>query len=153
MRERIEDGPVGPQAGYRRAVGAVLVAALLVGGVWLVRRRPAPDAVTGSASRFTLGSGVTDVPASFERAARPDVTYRVTLASAPVGRTLRLDCAWRDPSGLLVRQNHYETREITTESWETHCHQLFGPEAPAGVWRVALCRGEHVLREDSFELR
>ena len=139
--------------GRWRAVIVAVVAVVLVGGLWMVRRNRALDSALATASRFTLGQEPSESRTEFERASRPDIYFRVRLSSAPVGRTLRLDCAWTDPSGAVVRQNHYETREITTDPWETHCHQAFGQESTGGVWRVALTRGGRVLREDSFGLR
>jgi hypothetical protein len=145
------DGVLSP--GRTRAVAVVIAIAFLLVGPIACRRSRASDAVTGVAGRFTLGEAREPSRTEFDRAGGPDVYYRVVLSPAPVGDTLRLDCAWSDPSGEVVRQNHYQTRQITTTSWETHCHQRFQPDAPPGTWRVELTREGRVLRQDSFALR
>jgi hypothetical protein len=136
-----------------RLVLAVAVLLLLAGATLVLRRKSELESVSGVASRFTEGAERGEGRAEFQRSSRPDVTFLVDLAPAPVGRRLKLDCAWTDPSGAVWRQNHYSTQEITTPLWQTHCHQVMGGDSPLGVWRVTLSMGGRILREDSFALR
>jgi hypothetical protein len=117
------------------------------------QRRHGRETVAAVASRFTLGVELQPGRSEFDRRSGPDVYFRVVLSPAPMGRILRLDCDWTDPSGAIARQNHYQTKEITTPQWETHCHQRLQADALPGVWRVELKQGGRVIRQDSFDLR
>jgi len=150
-------GPIRPRAfGVLAGLGAV---ALVGWGVWLsLEKRTARAvedevAVSASQSRLTLAGKDDEALREIGREGRPDVYYRVTLKDVPLGRRLSLTCDWLDPAGQTVRQNHYETRPITSAVWNTHCHQRYGPESASGAWTVRLVLGARTLKSDSFTLK
>ena len=83
----------------------------------------------------------------------PEVMFRVTLAEAPVGRRVPLECDWVAPSGEIVKQNRFETRVITTPIWESHCRLKFNSSLPAGSWSVRMRQGERVISNQQFDVR
>jgi hypothetical protein len=103
-------------------------------------------------SRLTLGADDGGSRTRFDRRESPDVTYRVTLAEAPLDAELDLDCDWIDPGGRTVNKNHYRTRRIDKPIWPTHCHHLLGPAAAAGTWRVQMSVAGRVLCSTAFDL-
>jgi hypothetical protein len=130
-----------------------MAAMVLVVAMGACQRSHGRETVAAVASRFTLGEERQPGRSEFDRNTGPDVYFRVVLSPAPLGRILHLDCDWTDPGGAMVRQNHYQTKEITTPQWETHCHQRFQADALPGVWRVELKQAGRVIRQDSFTLR
>ena len=72
------------------------------------------DRVAALRDRITLnqdnGGNLNTVP----RQNNGKIFYRITLSNAPVGQQLSLSCNWIDPSGEIVHQNRYQTKEITT---------------------------------------
>jgi hypothetical protein len=146
--------PLGARTTLNRVLvcTAMAVAWLLVATCACQRSR-GRETVAALASRFTLGEERQPGRSEFDRSSGPDVYFRVVLSPAPLGRVLSLDCDWTDPSGAIARQNHYQTKEITTPQWETHCHQRFQADALPGVWRVELKQAGRVIRQDSFALR
>jgi hypothetical protein len=146
--------PIRPQ-GVGRIVLPILLGLALSVAVWLLiqRRGPGTNAVSAAARRFALGLDDRGTVTEVTREAQPDVYYHVTLADAPVGRELSLDCEWRDPSGRPARENHYQTKTISTARWNTHCHQRFGPEAAAGLWTVRLTLEGRTLSSDTFSIK
>ncbi|MBL1177027.1 DUF3859 domain-containing protein [Pantanalinema sp. GBBB05] len=103
--------------------------------------------------RITLaadqGEGLTVVA----RQTNPELYYRVTLTEAPVGQTLSLSCQWLDPSGRIVHQNSYQTREIRTPIWNTFCRYTLGSSAPIGNWKVQMFSGDRLLSDTTFSVQ
>jgi hypothetical protein len=82
-----------------------------------------------------------------------EIFYRITLSDAPVGQRLSLSCNWIDPSGQIVHQNRYQTKEITTPIWNTFCRHTLGSEMPMGTWKVEAFLGYRRLSDATFEVQ
>jgi hypothetical protein len=82
-----------------------------------------------------------------------EIFYRITLSDAPVGQRLSLSCNWIDPSGEIVHQNRYQTKEITTPIWNTFCRHPLGSEMPVGTWKVEAFLGDRRLSDATFEVK
>jgi hypothetical protein len=82
-----------------------------------------------------------------------EIFYRITLSDAPVGQRLSLSCNWIDPSGEIVHQNRYQTKEITTTIWNTFCRHQLGSEMPVGTWKVEAFLGDRRLSDATFEVK
>ncbi len=87
------------------------------------------------------------------RQANGEVFHRVTLSNAPVGGKLDLSCKWSDPSGQIVHQNRYQTKEIDTPVWNTFCHYNIGAAAPIGTWKVQAFVDNRLLSGATFEVK
>ncbi|MBF2084252.1 MAG: hypothetical protein IGS16_06575 [Thermoleptolyngbya sp. C42_A2020_037] len=109
--------------------------------------------VTAVQDRLTLtqddGSNLTVV----NRQQSPEVVYRVTLEQAPVGDRLTLSCSWTDPTGVIVKQNRYETKQITTPVWNTYCRMPLGSGTTAGTWTVEMFLGDRPLESAQFQVQ
>lgn len=92
-------------------------------------------------------------PNSISRQNNADVFYNVTLKDAPVGQKLPLTCDWIAPGGQVVKQNRYETRQIETSVWETHCKYPVGSAAPTGPWQVRLRVNDRQLSNAKFNVQ
>lgn len=92
-------------------------------------------------------------PAIVDARVRGTVVFRVTLADAPVGETLALQCDWVDPSGTVVHQNRYRTQPIDREVWPTACRYTPVGEARTGSWKVTMSLPDRVLGSRGFEVR
>ncbi len=88
-----------------------------------------------------------------KRQNNPEVFYRVTLNDAPVGKKLPLNCDWINPSGEVVKQNRYQTREVTTSVWNTYCRYTIPSVAPTGNWQVRILLNNRILSEANFEVQ
>jgi len=82
-----------------------------------------------------------------------EIFYRITLSDAPVGQRLSLSCNWIDPSGQIVHQNRYQTKEITTPIWNTFCRHQLGSEMPVGTWKVEAFLGDRRLSDATFNVK
>lgn len=80
----------------------------------------------------------------------PEIFYRVTLNDAPIGKKLSLSCDWIDPTGTIVKQNHYSTREIDKTVWNTYCRHQFGSASLAGNWQVRMFLEESAISDAFF---
>lgn len=98
--------------------------------------------------RITLGDQVNIKTIS--RQSNAEVFYRVTLQDAPIGRKLSLSCNWIDPSGKIVKQNNYQTREVTTSIWDTFCRYPINPTASVGNWMVQMFLDGRKISEENF---
>ena len=93
------------------------------------------------------------MPISLVRQRSPEVFYNVTLKDAPVGKKLSLTCDWLAPGGQVVKQNRYETRQIDTPIWNTHCRYQLDPTAPTGNWQVRLLLDGRELSNNQFAVQ
>ncbi|MBW4470938.1 MAG: DUF3859 domain-containing protein [Stenomitos rutilans HA7619-LM2] len=91
--------------------------------------------------------------APISRQTSPELFYNVTLKDAPVGKTLSLTCDWVTPDGQVVKQNRYETRQIETPLWNTHCKFPLNSKAPVGSWEVRLRLGDRQLSNTPFDVQ
>lgn len=94
----------------------------------------------------------TDRPKPLARQSNVEVFYNVTLKDAPVGKTLSLSCDWIAPGGQVDKQTRYETRQIDTPIWNTHCKYPLGSAAPTGKWQVRLSLDDRQLSDASFDV-
>jgi hypothetical protein len=109
--------------------------------------------VTALRDRVTLnqdnGGNLSNIP----RQNGGEIFYRITLSDAPVGQRLSLSCNWIDPSGQIVHQNRYQTKEITTPIWNTFCRHQLGSEMPMGIWKVEAFLGDRRLSDATFNVK
>ncbi|WP_413173962.1 DUF3859 domain-containing protein [Anabaena azotica] len=87
---------------------------------------------------------------SVSRQSNPELFYRVILKDAPIGKKLSLACNWIDPSGQVVKQNNYQTREIKTSVWDTYCRYTLNSAAPAGNWKAEMLLEGRKISEKTF---
>jgi len=134
-------------------VVAVLIGAIALGTVFSQNRQQTFARISTSGNRITLaqdnGSNLTTI----DRQISPKVFYRVTLNEAPIGEKLSLSCDWIDPSGKVVHQSRYQTREVDKSVWQTNCYYQFGTAMSAGNWKVQMSLGERVISSTSFTVK
>lgn len=104
--------------------------------------------VSAQQDRITLADEV-DIK-TVSRQANGEVFYRVTLKDAPIGKKLSLSCNWIDPSGKIVKQNAYDTKDITTSIWNTYCKYTINSTAPVGNWQVEMLLDGRKISEEIF---
>ncbi len=90
---------------------------------------------------------------SISRLENKELFYRVTLKDAAVGKKLKLSCDWVNPSGQIVKQNSYETREITKPIWDTQCRYTINASAMPGQWKVQMFLEGRFLSDETFEVK
>lgn len=134
-------------------VVAVLIGAIALGTVFSQNRQQTFARISTSGNRITLaqdnGSNLTTI----DRQISPKIFYRVTLNEAPIGEKLSLSCDWIDPSGKVVHQSRYQTREVDKSVWQTNCYYQFGTAMSAGNWKVQMSLGERVISSTSFTVK
>lgn len=140
-----------------RSIGlGVIVSLLVVVGlaVFFVRQHNSAIAkVQAQDDRITLEQDNGDSFKVIERQNSPQVVYRVTLKEAPIGKSLDLSCNWINPNGEVVKQNRYQTRNITTSVWNTRCRYTLNSSAPVGNWQVEMLLNGRRLSEADFEVQ
>ena len=87
---------------------------------------------------------------NISRSANSELFYRVTLKDAPIGKKLNLSCHWIDPSGQIVKQNNYQTREVKTSVWDTFCRYTINSAANVGNWKVEMFLDNRKISEETF---
>ena len=105
--------------------------------------------VSAQQDRITLESNNENLK-NISRSANSELFYRVTLKDAPIGKKLNLSCNWIDPSGQIVKQNNYQTREIKTSIWDTFCRYSINSTAPVGNWKVEMLLENRKISEEIF---
>lgn len=88
-----------------------------------------------------------------ERQSNAEVFYRVTLKDAPIGQRLNLACDWINPNGQVVKENRYQTQDITTSIWDTHCKYIINSGATPGQWKVQISLDGRLLSDENFEVK
>lgn len=131
-----------------------LIALSVIGFVVITQNQQQMTArVMAQRDRVTLnqdnGGNLSTIP----RQNSGEIFYRITLSDAPVGQRLSLSCNWIDPSGEIVHQNRYQTKEITTPIWNTFCRHPLGSEMPVGTWKVEAFLGDRRLSDATFEVK
>jgi hypothetical protein len=128
-------------------VGAIIIT---IGGVVFLNQQNASllADVSAQQDRITLADKA-DIK-TVNRQSNPEVFYRVTLKDAPIGKKLSLSCNWIDPSGQVVKQNKYETREVKTAVWDTFCRYTINPAATVGNWKVEMLLDGRKISEEIF---
>ncbi|WP_293123289.1 DUF3859 domain-containing protein [Microcoleus sp. bin38.metabat.b11b12b14.051] len=134
-------------------VAAVAVGTIAFTGFFIQQSRQALDRVSVQQNRITSvqddGGNLTVV----SRQNNPEIFYRVTLKDAPLGKKLSLSCDWIDPSGQVVKQNSYQTREIDKSIWNTQCRYKIGTAAVTGNWQVKMFVENRAIGSKSFEVK
>ncbi|MBD2692199.1 DUF3859 domain-containing protein [Anabaena catenula] len=108
--------------------------------------------VSAQQDRITLESNNGNLK-NVSRQSNAELFYRVTLKDAPIGKKLDLSCNWIDPSGQLVKQNNYQTREVTTSVWDTFCRYTINSTATAGNWKVEMFLDGRKISDETFVLQ
>ncbi|GAB1540354.1 hypothetical protein NUACC21_30230 [Scytonema sp. NUACC21] len=111
------------------------------------------DRVSTQRNRITLTQDDGGDFRNISRQNQSEVFYRVTLKDAPLGEKLKLSCNWIDPSGQIVKENRYETREIDKTIWDTHCRYIIGSASTPGQWKVRMFLQGRQLSETEFEVK
>ena len=105
--------------------------------------------VSAQQERITLESNTGNLK-NISRSANAELFYRVTLKDAPIGKKLNLACHWIDPSGQIVKQNNYQTREVKTSIWDTFCRYTINSAANVGNWQVEMLLEGRKISEEAF---
>ena len=108
--------------------------------------------ITARSDRITLAEDHGGNLSSVSRGNEGKTFYRVSLYDVPVGKKLSLSCNWINPSGQVVHQNHYKTKEIATPVWNTFCRYQMASSSPVGLWKVQMFLGDSQLSEVTFEV-
>lgn len=111
------------------------------------------DQVGAVRDRITLSQDDGGQVQRVDRQNNPELYYRVTLSDAPVNRHLSLSCQWETPDGVVVRENRYQTRRISTPVWDTYCRYQIGSASPEGTWSVEMFLGDRSISNAQFEVQ
>ena len=136
------------------AVG-VVVSLVMIIGFWLFSSQEYKMAIAKvqvQQDRITLGKDKGTNFKVIERRNGAKVVYRVTLKDAPIGKRLDLSCNWINPNGDIIKQNRYQTRNITTSIWNTRCRYTLSSSAPIGNWQVQMLLNDRQLSEADFQV-
>jgi hypothetical protein len=134
-------------------LAAAAVGAIAITGFYIYQNQQAIDRVSIQQNRITSvqddGGNLTVI----SRQNNLEIFYRATLKDAPVGKKLSLSCDWIDPSGQIVKQNRYQTREIDKPIWNTQCRYQIGTAATTGNWQVKMFLENRAIGSASFEVK
>jgi hypothetical protein len=134
-------------------LAAVAAGAIAITGFYIQQNRQAIDRVSIQQNRITSvqddGGNLTVI----SRQNNPEIFYRTTLKDAPIGKKLSLSCDWIDPSGQVVKQNRYQTREIDKPIWNTQCRYQIGTAAATGTWQVKMFVESRAIGSASFKVK
>jgi len=134
------------------SVLAILLALILVAGIFLQRRQQALAAIRviepGRITRTVddggnLGTVTRD---------GTELVYHVTLDRVPVSEKLSLKCNWIDPGGQTVKQNSWQTRTTDKAVWPTSCRNTLGTAAQPGQWHVEMLLDDRVISRTDFRV-
>ncbi|MBD2035887.1 DUF3859 domain-containing protein [Leptolyngbya sp. FACHB-321] len=132
---------------------ASLVVAIAAVAVFMQQQNQVLTRVAVQQSCVGLAQKSCGMPTSLMRQRNSEVFYNVTLKDAPVGKKLSLTCDWLAPGGQIVKQNRYETRQIDTPIWNTHCRYQLDPTEPTGNWQVRLLLDGRELSNNQFAVQ
>ncbi|MCC3406354.1 MAG: DUF3859 domain-containing protein [Microcoleus sp. PH2017_10_PVI_O_A] len=134
-------------------VAAAAVGAIALTGFFIQQSRQALDRISVQQNRITSvqddGGNLTVI----SRQNNPEIFYRTTLKDAPLGKKLSVTCDWIDPSGQVVKQNRYQTREIDKPVWNTQCRHQIGTAAASGNWQVKMFLESRAIGSTSFQVK
>ncbi|MEH2246971.1 DUF3859 domain-containing protein [Nostoc sp.] len=120
---------------------------------FMQQQNSALSGVSAQQDRITLVQNSSGDLKTISRQTNPEVLYRVTLKDTPLGKKLALSCNWIDPSGQIVKQNNYQTREINTSVWDTQCRYTINPAVTAGNWKVQMFLEGRQISDETFEVK
>jgi hypothetical protein len=130
-------------------VGVVAIAVTIL---FLGQRKSEIASVSAEQDRITLAQDGGNLK-SVSRQDNPELFYRVTLKDAPVGEKLNLTCNWSNPNAQVVKENYYQTKDITTSVWDTYCRYNINSTAPTGTWKVEMLLEGRPLSDETFEVK
>ncbi|MFM7363959.1 MAG: DUF3859 domain-containing protein [Cuspidothrix sp.] len=140
------------QQRHQKMIIAGVVASVIIamGGFFFVNQQQSSllANVSVQQDKITLADNLT--LQIIDRQSNSELFYRITLKDAPIGKKLSLTCNWIDPSGQIVKQNNYQTREIKTSIWDTYCRYTINPTAPVGNWKVEILLEGRKISEETF---
>ncbi|QLE41633.1 DUF3859 domain-containing protein [Nostoc sp. C052] len=134
-------------------VVAVVVVVIASTIFFMQQQNSALSRVSAQQDRITLGQNSSENLKTISRQTNREVLYRVTLKDAPLGKKLSLSCNWTDPSGQIVKQNNYQTREINTSVWDTQCRYTINSAANVGNWKVQMFLEGRQISDETFEVK
>ena len=134
-------------------VAAALALVLIGGAMFRQQQQQTLGNVTVGGSRITLAQDDGGAIETVSRQGNGELFYRVTLNRAPVGERLSLSCKWSDPTGQIVHENRYQTKEISSPTWNTVCRHNIGSAAPIGNWQVQAFIGDRLLSRGNFVVK
>ena len=105
--------------------------------------------ISAQQNKITLESNNENLK-NISRQTNSELFYRVTLKNAPIGKKLALSCNWINPTGQIIKQNNYQTREIKTSVWDTFCRYSINATAPVGNWQVQMFLEGRKISEEPF---
>ena len=134
-------------------VVAVIVVVIASTIFFMQQQNSTLSRVSAQQDRITLTQDNGGDLKTISRQTNPQVLYRVTLKDSPLGKKLALSCNWIDPSGQIVKQNNYQTREINTSVWDTQCRYTINPTATVGNWKVQMFLENRQISDATFEVK
>ncbi|MCC5644471.1 DUF3859 domain-containing protein [Nostoc sp. CHAB 5824] len=134
-------------------VVAVVLVAIASTIFFMQQQNSTLSRVSAQQDRLTVVENSSGDLKAISRQTNPEVSYRVTLKDAPLGKKLALSCNWIDPSGQIVKQNNYQTREINTSVWDTQCRYTINPAATVGNWKVQMFLEGRQISDETFEVK
>lgn len=139
----------------RRWIGGAAALMIVAGGgvlLMMQQQQQKLDRIGAQQDRITLTQDDGGDRRTISRPAA-EVYYRVTLKDVPVGQQVALACEWIDPSNQLVQQTRYQTKQIATPVWPTHCRHALGAAAPTGTWKVRMLVGDRPISDATFDVK
>ncbi len=135
--------------------GVVAAVAIAIASTifFMQQQNSALSGVSAQQDRIILVQNSSGDLKTISRQSNPEVFYHVTLKDAPLGKKLALSCNWIDPSGQIVKQNSYQTREINTSVWDTQCRYAINPAATVGNWKVQMFLEGRQISDETFEVK
>ncbi len=133
---------------------AAAIVVIIGSGVFFFQQKDATfDRVSAQQDRITTAQDNGGNLKVIERQSNSEVFYRVTLKDAPIGQRLNLACDWINPSGQVVKENRYQTQDITTSIWDTQCKYIINSGATPGNWKVQMSLDKRLLSDENFEVK
>ena len=134
-------------------LAAAAVGAIAITGFFIQQSRQALDRISVQQNRITSVQDDAGNLTVVSRQNNPEIFYRTTLKDAPIGKKLSISCDWIDPSGQVVKQNSYQTREIDKSIWNTQCRYKIGTAATPGKWQVKMFVENRAIGSTSFQVK
>jgi hypothetical protein len=135
------------------AIAGIIALVMIAAGTNLFFQTKATSIakITASQDRITLAQDAGENLQTVSKGS--ELAYRVTLSDAPIGEKLNLTCNWVDPTGVITHTNRFETRNITTSTWNTQCRYQIPLGAAPGNWKVQIFLGDRSLKQADFAVK
>lgn len=131
-------------------VGAIIIT---IGGVVFFNQQRSSLLANVSAQQDKITLANEQKITTVNSQSNSELFYRVTLKDAPIGKKLSLGCNWIDPSGQIVKQNSYQTKDVKTAIWNTRCRYKINSSAPVGNWKVEMLLDGRKISEEVFTVQ